>query len=188
MTSSYIPTSQERIFELMKSGKNKVCDLTAKKALATRCLKLHSKITKDVKLADPSRSTDIIQNMKSIFDQWKNNNTIKNMKNEGHAAVLVQLMNIVDIIDDHLKDQPSCHRFVQATEFGFTDGHVVNNEVTIVFPAVPGVADTDRSPFVNINSTTVAGIQRAKGMGFADAQLAQVVVSPFVFELNDFFT
>ena len=27
--------------------------------------------------------------------------------------------------------------------------------------AVPGVADTDRSPFVNIDSTTVAGIQRA---------------------------
>ena len=86
MTSSYIPTSQERIFELMKSGKNKVCDLTAKKALATRCLKLHSKITKDVKLADPSRSTDIIQNMKSIFDQWKNNNRIKIMKNDGHAV------------------------------------------------------------------------------------------------------
>ena len=26
------------------------------------------------------------------------------MKNDGHAAVLVQLMDIVDIIDDHLKD------------------------------------------------------------------------------------
>ena len=53
------------------------------------------------------------------------------MKNDGHAAVLVQLMDIVDIIDDHLKDQPSCHRFVQATEFGFTDGNIVYNEVAI---------------------------------------------------------
>ena len=81
-----------------------------------------------------------------------------------------------------------CHRFVQATEFGVTDGHINDPEVAIVYPAVPGVADTDRSPFVNIDSTTVAGIQRAKELGFADAQLAQVVVSPFVFETNDLFT
>jgi len=81
-----------------------------------------------------------------------------------------------------------CHRFVQATEFGITDGHDQDTEVAIVFPAVPGVADTDRSPFVNIDSTTVAGIQRAKSMGFADAHLAQLVVSPFVFETNDLFT
>lgn len=46
----------------------------------------------------------------------------------------------------------------------------------------------DRSPFVNIDSTTVAGIQRAKDMGFADAGLADVVVSPFVYEMNDLFT
>jgi len=81
-----------------------------------------------------------------------------------------------------------CHRFVQATEFGITDGHDADTEVAIVYPRVPGDADTDRSPFVNIDSSTVAGIQRAKAMGFADAQLADVVVSPFVFELNDLFT
>lgn len=81
-----------------------------------------------------------------------------------------------------------CHRFVQATEFGVSDGHDTDTEVAIVYPAVPGVADTDRSPFVNIDSTTVAGIARAKSMGFADAQLADVVVSPFVFETNDLFT
>lgn len=81
-----------------------------------------------------------------------------------------------------------CHRFVQATEFGITDGHDADTEVAIVYPRVPGDADTDRSPFVNIDSSTVAGIQRAKDMGFADAQLADVVVSPFVFELNDLFT
>ena len=81
-----------------------------------------------------------------------------------------------------------CHRFVQATEFGVTDGHDQDTTVAIVYPAVPGGADTDRSPFVNIDSTTVAGIARAKGMGFADAGLADVVVSPFVYELNDLFT
>ena len=54
MTSSYISSSQERISDLVKAGKKKACDLTAKKALATRFLKLQSKITKDVKLVDPS--------------------------------------------------------------------------------------------------------------------------------------
>ena len=81
-----------------------------------------------------------------------------------------------------------CHRFIQATEFGVTDGHINDKEVAIVYPVVPGAADTDRSPFVNIDSTTVAGIQRARDMRFADSQLADVVVSPFVFELNDLFT
>ena len=41
---------------------------------------------------------------------------------------------------------------------------------------------------MNIDSTTQGGIARANSMGFADAQLAQVVVSPFVFETNDLFT
>lgn len=81
-----------------------------------------------------------------------------------------------------------CHRFVQATEFGVTDGHINDKEVAIVYPKVPGGADTDRSPFVNIDSSTVEGIQRAKNMGFADSQLADIVVSPFVFETNDLFT
>jgi len=81
-----------------------------------------------------------------------------------------------------------CHRFVQATEFGVTDGHIADTEVAIVYPSVPGVPDTDRSPFVNIDSTTVEGIKRARDMGFADAQLADVVVSPFVYKTNDLFT
>ena len=82
----------------------------------------------------------------------------------------------------------ACHRFVQATEFGVTDGHIHDTEVAIVYPRVPSVADVDRSPFVNIDSTTLDGIQQAKSMGFADAQLANLVVSPFVFETNDLFT
>jgi len=82
-----------------------------------------------------------------------------------------------------------CHRFIQATEFGITDGHDQDTEVAIVYPKIPGVGpEMDRSPFVNIDSTTVAGIQRAKDMGFADAGLADVVVSPFVYEMNDLFT
>ena len=41
-----------------------------------------------------------------------------------------------------------------------------------------GGAVGDRSPFVNVDTTTVAGIARAKQMGFADSGLAQCVVTP----------
>ena len=68
-----------------------------------------------------------------------------------------------------------CRCFVQATEFGVTDGHIQVTVITFVYPAVPGVDDMDRSPFVNINSTTVARIQRARDMGF-DLQLVDIVV------------
>ena len=82
-----------------------------------------------------------------------------------------------------------CHRFVMATEFGITDGHGQEAEVAVVYPRIPHVGDDiDRSPFVNVDVTTVEGIGRAKAMGFAEAGLAEVVVSPYVYETNDLFT
>ena len=82
----------------------------------------------------------------------------------------------------------SCHRLVMATEFGVTDGHINDNEIAIVYPKAPGDAKGDRSPFVNVDTTTVAGITRAKQMGFADSGLAQCVVTPFLWEANELFT
>jgi len=82
----------------------------------------------------------------------------------------------------------SCHRFTMATEFGVTDGHDKDTKIAVVYPKAPGDADGDRSPFVNVDTTTVAGIQRAKTMGFADSGLADCVVTPFVYEANDLFT
>ena len=82
-----------------------------------------------------------------------------------------------------------CHRLVIASEFGITDGHDLDAEVAVVYPRVPDLDDdADRSPFVNVDVTTVEGIARAKSMGFADAGLADAVVSPFVYETNDLFT
>lgn len=81
-----------------------------------------------------------------------------------------------------------CHRFVMATEFGITDGHGQEAEVAVVYPHIPHVGDDiDRSPFINVDVTTVEGIGRAKAMGFAEAGLAEVVVSPYVYETNDLF-
>jgi hypothetical protein len=82
----------------------------------------------------------------------------------------------------------SCHRHIMATEFGVTDGHGADTEIAIVYPKAPGGAVGDRSPFVNVDTTTVAGIARAKQMGFADSGLAQCVVTPFLWEANELFT
>jgi len=82
----------------------------------------------------------------------------------------------------------SCHRHVMATEFGVTDGHGADTEIAIVYPKAPGAVAGDRSPFVNVDTTTVAGIARAKQMGFADSGLAQCVVTPFLWEANELFT
>ena len=82
----------------------------------------------------------------------------------------------------------SCHRFTMATEFGVTDGHDQDTEIAVVYPVSGPPGSGDRSPFVNVDTTTVAGIQRAKEMGFADAGLADAVVTGFLYEANDLFT
>ena len=51
-----------------------------------------------------------------------------------------------------------------------------------------GPAGQDRTPFVNVDTTTVAGIARAQAMGFADSGLADAVVTPFIYEANNLFT
>lgn len=82
----------------------------------------------------------------------------------------------------------ACHRLVMATEFGITDGHDQDTEIAVVYPKPPGGVTDDRSPFVNVDTTTPAGIERAAKMGFADANLAGCVVTPFLYESNALFT
>ena len=74
-----------------------------------------------------------------------------------------------------------CHRLVQASGFGIRDGHAGDDQVGVFYPS-------EGSPFVNIDSTTIAGIKRAANMRFADAQVADVVVSPLIHETNELFS
>ena len=136
-------------------------------------------IQNSVPPALPKSATDTLPELNNFKDSW----------DPYEPTDIPMFWHIPKAGGSSIKDAlGGCHRFVQATEFGVTDGHINDVEVAIVYPAVPGGADTDRSPFVNIDSSTVAGIQRAKEMGFADSQLADIVVSPFVFETNDLFT
>jgi len=82
----------------------------------------------------------------------------------------------------------ACHRLVMATEFGISDGHATDTEIAVVYPKPPGDVTDDRSPFVNVDTSTPAGIERAAKMGFADSHLAGCVVSPFLYETNALFT
>ena len=81
----------------------------------------------------------------------------------------------------------TCHRFVMATEYGITGGHGDDEKIAVVYPN-GGPEGQDRSPFVNVDTTTVEGIKRAKEMGFADSGLADAVVSSFIYESNELFT
>lgn len=74
-----------------------------------------------------------------------------------------------------------CHRLVQASGFGLRDGHDTDDQVGVFYP-------TEGSPFVNIDSTTIQGIRRAASMRFADAQVADVVVTPLIYGTNELFT
>lgn len=82
----------------------------------------------------------------------------------------------------------TCHRFVMATETGVTDGHANDEEIAVVYPGGIGPKGQDRSPFVNVDTTTVEGIARAQEMGFADSGLADAVVTYFLYEANELFT
>jgi len=81
----------------------------------------------------------------------------------------------------------TCHRFVMASEKGVLDGHGDDADISIVYPG-GGPVGQDRSPFVNVDTTTLNGIVRAKDMDFADSGLADIVVTPFIFEVNDLMT
>lgn len=82
----------------------------------------------------------------------------------------------------------ACHRFTLASEFGVRDNHIHDSELAVVYPKV-GIPGASLSPFVNIDTTTPQGIQRAIDMGFpASNHLADVVVTPYLYEANGLFT
>jgi hypothetical protein len=124
---------------------------------------------------DPDDSLPELNNFKDSWDPWE-------------ATDMPVFFHIPKSGGSTIKDiMGTCHRFVLASEAGVTDGHDQDTEIAIVYPKV-GVPGASLSPFVNIDATTVAGIQRAKDMGFADSGLGDTVVTPFLYEANELFT
>lgn len=75
-----------------------------------------------------------------------------------------------------------------ASDYGVTDGHANDTEIAVVYPKTYGAANgTARSAFINVDTTTLEGIERAKALGYANAGLSASVVTPFIYESNDLF-
>eukprot|EP00591_Stephanopyxis_turris_P006179 CAMPEP_0195523812 /NCGR_PEP_ID=MMETSP0794_2-20130614/23250_1 /TAXON_ID=515487 /ORGANISM="Stephanopyxis turris, Strain CCMP 815" /LENGTH=616 /DNA_ID=CAMNT_0040653889 /DNA_START=261 /DNA_END=2111 /DNA_ORIENTATION=- len=78
-----------------------------------------------------------------------------------------------------------CYSFCMASDAGIANGHHKDTEIAVVIVAAkPG---HNPSPFVNVDVTTSRGIVRAQRMGFAQAGLANVMVTPLIHEANILF-
>mmetsp|Transcript_7658 Transcript_7658/g.11135 ORF Transcript_7658/g.11135 Transcript_7658/m.11135 type:complete len:494 (+) Transcript_7658:50-1531(+) len=79
----------------------------------------------------------------------------------------------------------ACHRFCMATSSGIDDGHGEDTEIARVkIPRRPG---QDPTPFVNVDTTTIEGLQRAKKLGLAQSGLADAMVTQYYYDANDLF-
>jgi len=81
----------------------------------------------------------------------------------------------------------TCHRFTMASEAGVAEGHDQDTEVAIVRIGGNAAQGQEPSPFVNVDTTTVSGLQRAKALGLAKSRLADVIVTPYIFDANGLF-
>jgi len=91
---------------LEKQGAKAVGDSSKnKKALAWRFYELRRKILKDVQSLDSSSRTDMALEANKIFSARGSQNKINNTVKKEIAASLVQVIDIVAIIDAHLKEK-----------------------------------------------------------------------------------
>jgi hypothetical protein len=70
----------------------------------------------------------------------------------------------------------SCLQLTIAAEVGILDGHLMDTKLEVV--------DIEGLSYVNVDTTTIEGIQRAQNMGFADAQPASVVITSYLREVT----
>jgi len=73
-----------------------------------------------------------------------------------------------------------CHHKVLASEVGIRDGHSEDKEINIVL--------FHGHPFVNVDTSTAEGIERAHRMNFAHSHLADVTVTPLIHEIEKLFS
>mmetsp|Transcript_34410 Transcript_34410/g.58355 ORF Transcript_34410/g.58355 Transcript_34410/m.58355 type:complete len:670 (+) Transcript_34410:33-2042(+) len=67
-----------------------------------------------------------------------------------------------------------CLKLVQSNEVGVRDGHGTDPTLTIV--------EVQESKYVNVDTTTIPGIQRAVDLGLANSGMANIVVSSYLHE------
>jgi len=81
----------------------------------------------------------------------------------------------------------TCHRMTMASEAGIADGHGEDTTIAVVKIGGDPEKGQDPSPFVNVDATTAAGLERAKALGLAQSGLADAIVTTYVYEANGLF-
>jgi len=79
----------------------------------------------------------------------------------------------------------TCHRMCLGSETGIQEGHDADKEIAIVKIGGNESAGQDPSPFVNVDTTTIPGLERAKSLKLGTSNLADAIVTPFIFEANE---
>lgn len=77
----------------------------------------------------------------------------------------------------------ACHGRTITNENGVLYGHDEDTELEVI--TINGQGDTR---FVNVDTTTVEGIQRAKQMGLGSSSLAELIITPYIFETGELFS
>ena len=128
---------------------------------------------------------------------WTNGNS-RNLASKNPPSVLSKLSNYKDTSEaSESSDTPvfwhipksggstvkdvlgACYRFVMATNVGILNGHDNDNQL--------GVFYRRAGRYVNVDTTTVPGIERASALGFAGSGLADAVVTSYPFNANILF-
>eukprot|EP00591_Stephanopyxis_turris_P004783 CAMPEP_0195508218 /NCGR_PEP_ID=MMETSP0794_2-20130614/1492_1 /TAXON_ID=515487 /ORGANISM="Stephanopyxis turris, Strain CCMP 815" /LENGTH=371 /DNA_ID=CAMNT_0040635127 /DNA_START=309 /DNA_END=1424 /DNA_ORIENTATION=+ len=81
----------------------------------------------------------------------------------------------------------SCHKLTMASDAGIAEGHDQDTTVDVVSVAGPTDVDMGPNTFMNVDTTTILGIERAQQMGLVRSELARVIVTPFIFEPESLF-
>mmetsp|Transcript_2948 Transcript_2948/g.3460 ORF Transcript_2948/g.3460 Transcript_2948/m.3460 type:complete len:604 (-) Transcript_2948:95-1906(-) len=81
----------------------------------------------------------------------------------------------------------TCHRLCMAAESGIYENHDKDTDIKIVGIGGGKIDGTDATPFVNVDSTTIEGLERAKSMGLGSSELADAIVTPYIFDANALF-
>lgn len=82
----------------------------------------------------------------------------------------------------------TCHRMTMASEVGVMNGHDKDTEIGVVRPFANPAEGKEGSPFMNVDTTTTSGIERAKKLGLAQSGKAECIVSPLLYDIETVFS
>lgn len=132
----------------------------------------------DSEAAASSSSSSFVESLNGYKDTWEPHE-------ESDSPVFLHIpkaggSTIKDLIG-------TCHRKILASESGIAEGHGVEDTIALVGIGGNPIKGQEPSVFVNVDTTTVEGLKRAKRLGLAQSGLADTIVTTYVHELHELF-